>query len=383
MPRLVRLLALSAAALALPPARGDEAGDLLKDLRAVKAQGTGSPAARAAWDKLVQKGPAVLPRILDALDTSDVVVANWLRTAFDRIAEPELARGGKQIDAGALLAFVRDPKHEGRARRLALDVVERLRPGTRDRLVAGWLDDPEFRYDAVEHVLRDLDRDKNIPRDKAVAVLRRAFANTRDLEQGRALAARLKALGVTVSVADHFGFLRDWYVIGPFDAHGMKGFRTVYPPEQKVDLAADYEGKDGKKLRWQRYTAPEGPTVPYSALVSLRQPLGEAVDAVGYAYTAFTAPEARAVEFRGAADDNMSVWVNGEKVFAFEEYRNGIRLDRHRFRVRLRKGVNNVLVKVCQVNPEPNWELILRVVDGTGRGLVFPGALPPRGEEKR
>src|SRR5262249_43373737 len=156
-----------------------------------------------------------------------------------------------------------------------------------------------------------------------------------DVEQGRTVAARLKALGVTVSVADHFGFLRDWYVIGPFDGHGMKGFKTAYPPEQKVDLAAGYEGKDGKKLGWKRLTAPEGPTVRFSALVSLRELLGDADDSVAYAYTAFTVPEDREVEFRGAADDNLSVWVNGEKVFAFEEYRNGVHLDRHRFRTRL------------------------------------------------
>jgi len=76
-------------------------------------------------------------------------------------------------------------------------------------------------------------------------------------------------LGAPVGIAEHFGFLRDWYVIGPFDGHGMKGFKTAYPPEQKVDLAAGYEGKDGKKLGWKRLTAPEGPTVRFSALVDL------------------------------------------------------------------------------------------------------------------
>ena len=45
--------------------------------------------------------------------------------------------------------------------------------------------------------------------------------------------------------------------------------------------------------------------------------------------------EAREVEFRGAADDNLTVWVNGQRVFGFEEYRNGVRFDRHRFKVRL------------------------------------------------
>ena len=76
---------------------------------------------RAAWDKLVAHGPAVLPRLLEAMDTPDTVVANWLRTAFDRIVEAELKQGGKGIDADALLAFVRDSKRQGRARRLALE----------------------------------------------------------------------------------------------------------------------------------------------------------------------------------------------------------------------------------------------------------------------
>ena len=89
-------------------------------------------------------------------------------------------------------------------------------------------------------------------------------------------------------------------------------------------------------------------------------------------------PEAREVEFRGAADDNFTVWVNGAKVFGFEEYNNGVRLDRHRFRVPLRAGRNTVLVKVCQApaNAEPNWEFFLRVVDETGKGIPFRPALP-------
>src|SRR4051794_23864125 len=127
-------------------ARADEVDQLLRDVRAVSKQGAGSPAARAAWEKLVARGPTALPRLLDALDTPDTVAANWLRTAFDRIVDQELNSGGKRLDADALLAFAKDPKRRGRARRLALEVVERLRPGTSERLLAGWLDDPEFRF---------------------------------------------------------------------------------------------------------------------------------------------------------------------------------------------------------------------------------------------
>src|SRR5207245_4453336 len=121
---------------------------------------------------------------------------------------------------------------------------------------------------------------------------------------------------------------------------------------------------------------PWRPAGPHVALINLLEPLGDAQDAVAYAYTAFESAAAREVEFRGAADDNFTVWVNGARVFGFEEYRNGVRFDRRRFRVRLVAGVNTVLVKVCQAtlepaHPEPNWEFLLRVCDPTGRGLQF------------
>jgi hypothetical protein len=328
---------------------------------------------RPAWDRLVAQGAEALPRILAAMDAAGAVTANWLRLAFDEIAE----KHRDAVDADALLAVARDPKRNGRPRRVALDLVERLRPGTREKLLPGWLDDPEFRADAIDHALDRLQRDKAMPNEKAVAALREVFAAARDLEQVQTAAARLKARGVEVSVAKHMGFLREWYVVGPFDGLGKKSFTTAYPPEKAVDLAATFEGQGGKKLAWRRLSASESNTGRYPVLVNLRQSLGDAQDAVAYAWTAFEVAKEQAVEFRGAADDNLTVWVNGAKVFAFEEYHNGVRVDRHRFAARLKAGVNTVLVKVCQapVEPDstlPNWEFFLRVTDATGKGLTFP-----------
>src|SRR5262249_42044173 len=158
---------------------------------------------------------------------------------------------GKGIDAGALLAFAKDPRKNGRARRLALEVVERLRPGTGARLYPGWLDDPEFRYEAVEVTAQEAEAlAQKGKKDQAAGVYRKAFAASRDLGQAREVAAGLQKLGVEVSVARHLGFLNDWYVIGPFDGKNLKGYKTVYPPEQKIDLDAEYPGK-GKKVRWK------------------------------------------------------------------------------------------------------------------------------------
>jgi hypothetical protein len=325
-----------------------------------------------------------LPDLLAAMDTPDTVAANWLRTAFDRILDRALKAGGKGIDVDALLAFAQDTKRHGRARRLAVDVVEQLRPGTRERLTPGWFEDPEFRYEAVADTVHQADElAKAGSKDQAISLYRKAFASARDVQQLRLAATHLKEHGITVSIVEHMGFLSDWYVIGPFDAMGMKGFKSVYPPEVKIDLSAELPGKGGKALHWKHYRVPEpAPTASgHVCLINLVVPLGESEDAVAYAYTEIELPIAREVEFRGAGDDNLSVWVNGTKEFGFEEYRNGVRLDRHRFRVKLKKGVNTVLAKICQApsetgSNEPNWEFLLRLADDTGKGIAFRNALP-------
>jgi hypothetical protein len=369
-----------------PAVADEDVATLLKSLQTGLEPGGNLRAAREAWDRLIDRGPAGVPHILEAMDTPSTVLANWLRTAFDRIVEAELKTGGKRLDADGLLAFVRDAKRQGRARRLALEVVDRLRPGISDRLIPGWLGDPEFGADAVDVLIKDADAlQKSGAKEPATAVFRKAFEASRDLQQVKTIAGRLRNAGVTVSVAEHIGFLGEWYIIGPLDAGGMKGFTTVYSPEKHIDLADELPGKDGK-VRWKRYQFREpAPAALAGAgpLINLVEVLGDAGDAVAYAYTAFRTPAARVVEFRGAADDNFSVWVNGERVFGFEEYQNGVRFDRHRFRVKLTAGVNTVLVKVCQApqgpgNPAANWEFLLRAVDDQGKGITWPSALPEK-----
>ncbi len=356
------------------------AGDALqKDIDAVIKQGQGSSAGRAAWDRLSSAKADALPAILEGMNTRDTVAANWLRTAFDQIADREIKAGGKNIDRAKILAFVKNPTKEGRARRFALDVVEGLQPGTRDALVPAWLDDPEFRFEAVNHVLaRAKDAEKAGNAVSAINFNRLAFEKSRDVMQARAAAAELEAKGVRVSVAEHLGFITDWHLIGPFDGNGQKGLLNTYAPEKKVDLAEELAGQKGK-VRWQPYQVKEPvhtSNAKHQALVDLREKraLGDADDAVAFAYTEFFIDKAIMAEMRGAADDNFAVYVNGEKAFAFEEWRNGVRLDRHRFPVQLKAGKNTVLVKISQSaapNTEPNWEFFLRVVDATGKGIAM------------
>ncbi len=356
-------------------------GNVEKDIDAVVKQGRGTLEGRAAWDRLSQAKGDVLPAILEGMNTKDTVAANWLRLAFDRIVERELKAAGTGIDRKKLLAFVNDPKKLGRPRRLALDLAERLAPGTAESLYRQWLDDPEFRYEAVAQLLQTAAKAAKANNSAAAGgFYRLAFDKSRDILQAREAAVGLDAGGVKVSVAEHLGFLTDWHLIGPFDSKGQKGFHLSYPPEKKVDLTDELDGQRGK-VRWKRLQLKE--TAPTSrdrhqALVNLadKNALGNADDAVGFAYAEFVVDKAMKAEMRGAADDNFTVWVNGVRAFGFEEWRNGVRHDRHAFPVELKQGKNTVLVKVCQSaapNPEPNWEFILRVVDTTGKGIAKKG----------
>src|SRR5262249_42253775 len=223
-----------------------------------------------------------------------------------------------------------------------------------------------FRYEAVA---LSLDKGAQLAKqkraDEAGVFFRTAFDASRDVLQARAAAARLGELGETVSVGQHLGFLLDWQLIGPFDGKGQKGPQLTYPPEKGVDLNAEYDGQNGK-VRWKRYQAREpAPTSGerHQALVNLcaKEALGNADDAVAFAYTEFTAP-AQEADSRGPAGENFPFYVKGAPAFHCEEWRNGVRHDRHRFNVKLREGKNTVLVKICQSaapNPEPNWEFFL------------------------
>lgn len=355
---------------------------LKSDIDTVIKNGGRTADGRAAWHRLSNADGyfAVVP-LLEAMNTNDTVTANWFRLAFDRVVERHMEAGVTDFNQAKLLAFVKDPSKHGRPRRLGLELLDRVTPGTSAKLYPDWLDDPEFRHEAVGLVLDKAGRSAKAGNSLiAVNLYRQAFDKSRDIQQARDAAVGLDANGVKVSVGEHLGFLMDWHLIGPFDGKGQKGFHLTYPPEKKVDLTEELDGQNGK-VRWKRFQVKETASTSkdrHQALVNLtdKNAIGNADDAVAFAYTEFTIDKAMKAEMRGAADDNFTVYVNGVKVFGFEEWRNGVRHDRHRFAVELKAGKNTVLVKICQSmapNPEPNWEFMLRVVDATGKGIALSG----------
>src|SRR4051812_13434131 len=87
--RLLAVLLLPAF-LSAAPTPDNTTAPLLARIKAVKTEGKGNAEAQAAWQQLVQIGPAALLPTLSAMPENDPIVNNWLRAAVDAIAEKQV-----------------------------------------------------------------------------------------------------------------------------------------------------------------------------------------------------------------------------------------------------------------------------------------------------
>lgn len=365
--------------LGLLAAADDETTKALATLKAVGREGASNDAAGLAWKALVrQGGPALMPT-LEAIDDNDPTAANWLRTAIDAIVQAEKA-AGRKLDAAELEAFATNTQKHRSARRLAYELLVAQDPGARDRLLPGFLNDPntDLRRDAVAAELRRLEKATGpAAKDDLVKLL--GFA--RDKDQVEAITARLdKEYKTTVSLTEHFGFLTHWHVIGPFDCSQGKALTTSYPPEQKVTLGDRLGGKGGVEVGWKPYV-----TRDRYGVVNLNKLIGPEHDAAAYATATVVAEKATPAEIRVASPNAVQIFLNGKKLFEREEYHHGSNMDHHVGKGVLNAGPNVVVLKICQNNQKEtwaqNWQFQLRICDSTG-GLI-PGVtqLIPNGAQ--
>jgi hypothetical protein len=97
-------------------------------------------------------------------------------------------------------------------------------------------------------------------------------------------------------------------------------------------------------------------------------------EVTGYAYTEFDSAEERDAQIRLGCKNGWKVWLNGELLFARDEYHRGAKLDQYKLPVRLKKGKNAILVKLCQNEQTEQWtvewQFQLRVCDATGTAIA-------------
>ena len=350
----------------------DGVDDSIRTVLKVEKEGVGHASAVPALKQLSKESSAALIPILQGMDRANPVTENWLRGAFEAIADCSL-RDGTSLPKVELEQFARDRAHGPQSRKLAFDWLLKIDPTASERLVPEMLDDPssDFRRQAVQRLL---DKAKaGEPNDAATKELyQQAFGAALDPDQLEQATKVLSKLGEKPNLKRQLGLLDDWWLIGPFDNSKRVGFDAVYPPEKEVDLQKKYAGK-GEEVAWVKKESGNG-----HAVFDLNKLVATHKGAVMYAYREFNCERDQSLEMRLGTPNGWKMWINGQLVFAHEEYHLTMRMDQYRVPVRLKAGINNILLKICQdeqsVEWAQRWQFQLRVCDSSGKAVQLAGS---------
>ncbi len=348
-----------------------ELSEALQVLGRADVGATSQIEAQRAWQVVATKGSVEhLPEILTAMKEVGPLADNWLRAAVDTIAERELSKTGS-LPKELLESFTLDMKQAPRARRIAYEWLVKVDANASERLLPKMLDDPslELRYDALTRLFDEAEKVDS--EQEKILNYQRALRSARDISQLKRCAEALKELGQTPDMAREMGFLTSWKVIGPFDNTARAGFDGIYPPEQEIDLEAEYDGKSNS-VKWKDAEA-EQKDLKQLGHVDLNAALVEEKDVVAYAYTTFTVAKDMQVECRYETIEATKLWLNGKEIAVRNIYHSGNDFDQYIVPCQLRRGENRILIKVCQNEQTDSWtrpwEFRLRITDKLGGAI--------------
>lgn len=160
-------------------------------------------------------------------------------------------------------------------------------------------------------------------------------------------------------------FVRDWNLVGPFglgieatDSEFLKlpvaTWDSPLPPELDMDLKASYTGKADRQITWQLVQADENGHIDLYRIFNQQD--DTLVCAVAYIYS----PTGGKYPLAIGSDDSIAIRINGKTCWRKHAIR-GAKPDDDTFTVDLKKGWNEVLVKV--LNHKGDWGFYFRIID--------------------
>ena len=353
--------------------RADDTDDAITVLRSVQPGAVDSAAARKAVQHLTKTSQTSLMPLLNGFQDASPLAINWMRNAFEQIADGE-SIAGRKLPQKELEAFVRDQKQSPFARRLVYETLKRSDATVEDRLIPDMLLDasPEFRRDAVARLIKEASPIEDAA--KSTPLYRSALSGAVHEDQVKTIAEALRKNQEEVNIQRHFGFLSQWSIVGPFDNKDGKGFAAAFGPELDVeagkdpDLQAEYDGQLGK-VQWQSIA-----TTDDYGVVDIAKQIENYKGSLMYATTNWTSDKEQHLEIRLGTPNSWKLWVNGKLVFEREEYHRSSQLDQYRVPVILQPGKNLLMFKICQNEQTQDWaqryQFQIRICNSTGSAVL-------------
>lgn len=354
----------------------DSLADALKAINTVQTNGVGHESAAKAMKVLNQASINEIPKILEAMDDSNSISENWFRSAINSIVRKE-----GELPRDAIQAYYNETSHSAMGRLMAFELLTDGNEELAKKMIAGLADDPSLplRFKAIKAMVEQADAAKELDVAQAIGKLGVALNKARDINQVLSIAKKLDELGVKVNLQKQMGFLNTWHIVGSFDNKDMAGFDVAYGPENsldKIDLTATYKDQDGNEASWEEVTTSES-----TGNIDLNKLVGKVKGATVYALGTFKAEEDIDADIRIGSANATKIWLNGKLVMENEIYHNSNSIDKFIGKAKLKKGDNEILIKVCQnEQTQPwaqDWQFQLRICDATGKAIA-PAKPPAR-----
>lgn len=342
----------------------------LAAVRSVQINGGNHVEAQAAVKTLSALESSQLVTVLRAFDGASPLAKNWLMGVAGAIV-----RQSDQLPKEALVSFLKETSNDSDARYWVFELLTQNDGEMRKQWLGEMANDPslDIRYLAVAQKIEQYNEAK-----VDAAAYRQLLDLARHPEQLKEITAKLRDAGEGVDLARQYGFLMNWQLIGPFDNREEKGFDVVYGPEKdylampQQKPAGTYAGKEGQGCVWI-----EGKTVADDGLLDIAPLYNKEKGAIVYGYTEFMAEDAVAVDIRLGCINANKVWVNGQEISSNKVYHASSSIDQYVGKTELKKGLNTLLVKICQNEQTQawaqDWSFQLRVCDATGKAILAMG----------
>ncbi len=138
----------------------------------------------------------------------------------------------------------------------------------------------------------------------------------------------------------------NWYYLGPFDnPEGTKGFDTVYPPEQAINLNATYQGKNDQPIRWKEHPGFQvGVPLDFPPLYEKPE---QKEWICTYLYHEIDVAEETFLPISLGSAGTLTIWLNEERLLHLNVKGSISPNDRFAM-LKLKPGKNKLLVKICQ-----------------------------------
>jgi tetratricopeptide (TPR) repeat protein len=174
----------------------------------------------------------------------------------------------------------------------------------------------------------------------------------------------------SAELVEPLGYIHDYYVLGAFDNEGKAGCSTDFGPEANLDLKTSYPAK-GHPAVWRKINLRS-----FDDYIDLSAAIRPNREAVAYALTFLQASRETSVSLSLGTSGAFRLWVNGELAGSSDRY-NAPRPDQTRLALRLRRGPNRVLLKICQNGGPFGFYLRHERLSGSASIVpILPDSLP-------